>query len=142
GQAGEWHTVELNYAGTPDSNIAASQADSLVFMVEAGTNLPAELYLDNIRIVRPDNGYSLQSIVENFDGTANGALKPSPYTSGVNAVVANPQPDSVNNSAQVLRHERDAGATYDTLAFNGVTGIPDALDAQHGMVRVAVDVYT
>jgi beta-glucanase (GH16 family) len=142
GQAGEWHTVELNYAGTPDSNIAASQADSLVFMVEAGTNLPAELYLDNIRIVRPDNGYSLQSIVENFDGTANGALKPSPYTSGVNAVVANPQPDGVNNSAQVLRHERDSGATYDTLAFNGVTGIPDALDAQHGMVRVAVDVYT
>src|SRR5690606_34885381 len=111
----------------------ASEADALVFMVHAGFNLPAELYLDNIRIVRPDNGYSLQSMVANFDGTANGAIKASPATSGAHSVVANPAPNGVNNSANVLRYVRDPGATYDTLAFNGVTGIPDALEARHGM---------
>ncbi|HTF84357.1 MAG TPA: discoidin domain-containing protein [Cellvibrio sp.] len=142
GKPGQWHTVELYYTGTPDSNIAASEADSLVFMVHAGFNLPAELYLDNIRIVRPANGYSLQSMIANFDGTANGAIKASPATSGAHSVVANPAPNGVNNSANVLRYVRDPGATYDTLAFNGVTGIPDALDARHGMVRVLVDVHT
>lgn len=142
GKAGEWHTVELSYTGTPDSNIAASEADALVFMVHAGFNLPAELYLDNIRIVWPGNGYSLQSTIANFDGTANGTIKPSPATSGAHSVVANPAPDNVNNSANVLRYVRDPGAEYDVLAFNGVTAIPDALDARHGMVRVLVDVHT
>lgn len=142
GKAGEWHTVELGYTGTPDSNIAASQADNLVLMVEAGSNRAADFYLDNIRIVWPDNGYSVKQTVANFDGTSNGAIKAAPYTSGVRTIVANPAPNSVNNSANVLRYVRDTGATYDTLAFNGITGIPDAMDAQHGMVRVAVDVYT
>ena len=142
GKAGEWHTVELGYTGTPDSAIAASQADNLVLMVEAGSNRPADFYMDNIRIVWPDNGYSVKQTIANFDGTSNGAIKAAPYTSGVRSIVANPAPNSVNNSANVLRYVRDAGATYDTLAFNGITGIPDAMDAQHGMVRVAVDVYT
>ncbi|QEY19160.1 hypothetical protein D0C16_21370 [Cellvibrio sp. KY-GH-1] len=142
GKAGEWHTVELGFTGTPDSAIAASQADNLVLMVEAGSNRPADFYMDNIRIVWPDNGYSVKQTIANFDGTSNGAIKAAPYTSGVRTTVANPAPNAVNNSANVLRYVRDAGATYDTLAFNGITGIPDALDAQHGMVRVAVDVYT
>lgn len=142
GKSGEWRTVELGYTGTPDSGIAASQADNLVLMLDAGYNLGAEFYLDNIRIVWPDNGYSLKQTVANFDGTSNGALKPAPYTSGVATVVSNPAPNAVNTSANVLRYVRDAGATYDTLAFNGVSAINDALDAQHGMVRVAVDVYT
>ena len=142
GKAGEWHTVELGYASTPDSAIAASQADNLVLMVEAGSNRPADFYLDNIRIVWPDNGYSVKQTIANFDGTSNGAIKAAPYTSGVRSIVANPAPNAVNSSPNVLRYVRDAGATYDTLAFNGITGIPDAMDAQHGMVRVAVDVYT
>lgn len=142
GKAGEWHTVELGYTGTPDSNIAASQADNLVLMVEAGSNRPADFYMDNIRIVWPDNGYNVKQTIANFDGTSNGAIKAAPYTSGVRTTVANPAPNAVNNSANVLRYVRDAGATYDTLAFNGITGIRDAMDAQHGMVRVAVDVYT
>ncbi|WP_323814211.1 discoidin domain-containing protein [Cellvibrio sp. NN19] len=142
GKAGEWHTVELGYTGTPDSNIAASQADNLVLMVEAGHYRAADFYIDNIRIVWPDNGYSVKQTIANFDGVSNGAIKAAPYTSGVRATVANPAPNAVNNSANVLRYVRDAGATYDTLAFNGITGIPDAMDAQHGMVRVAVDVYT
>ncbi len=142
GKAGEWHTVELGYTGTPDSGIAASQADNLVLMVEAGHNRPADFYMDNIRIVWPDNGYSVKQTIANFDGTANGAIKAAPYTSGVRTTVANPAPGGINTSPNVLRYVRDAGATYDTLAFNGITGIPDAMDAQHGMVRVAVDVYT
>lgn len=142
GKAGEWHTVELGFTGTPDSAIAASQADNLVLMVEAGSNRPADFYMDNIRIVWPDNGYSVKQTIANFDGTSNGTIKAAPYTSGVRTTVTNPAPNAVNNSANVLRYVRDAGATYDTLAFNGITGIPDALDAQHGMVRVAVDVYT
>lgn len=142
GKAGEWRTVELNYTGTPDSNIAASQADNLVLMLDAGFNLGAEFYLDNVRIVWPNNGYTLKQTVANFDGTSNGALKPAPYTSGVVATVANPAPNAVNSSPNVLRYIRDAGAAYDTLAIDGVTAINDALDAQHGMVRVAVDVYT
>lgn len=142
GKAGEWHTVEIGFTGTPDSNIAASQADNLVLMVEAGSNRPADFYLDNIRIVWPDNGYKVKQTVANFDGTSNGAIKAAPYTSGVRTIVANPAPNAVNASTNVLRYVRDAGATYDTLAFNGISGIPDAIDAQHGMVRVAVDVYT
>jgi beta-glucanase (GH16 family) len=142
GKAGEWHTVEIGFTGTPDSGIAASQADNLVLMVEAGFNRPADFYMDNIRIVWPDNGYNVKQTVANFDGTNNGAIKAAPYTSGVRAIVANPAPNAVNSSPNVLRYVRDAGATYDTLAFNGITGIPDAIDAQHGMVRVAVDVYT
>lgn len=142
GKAGSWHTVELAYTGTPDSAIAASQADNLVLMVEAGSNRPADFYLDNVRIVWPDNGYSLKQTIANFDGVSNGAIKAAPYTSGVRTIVANPAPGAVNNSANVLRYVRDAGATYDTLAFNGITGITDAMDTKHGMVRVAVDVYT
>lgn len=142
GKAGEWHSVELGYSGTPDSGIAASQGDDLVLMVEAGSNRPAEFYLDNIRIVWPDNGYSLKQTIANFDGTSNGTIKPAPYTSGARTLIANPAPDALNASPTVLRYVRDTGATYDTLAFNGINGIPDAMDAQHGMVRVAVDVYT
>lgn len=142
GKAGEWHTVEIGFTGTPDSGIAASQADNLVLMVEAGFNRPADFYMDNIRIVWPDNGYNVKQTIANFDGTSNGAIKAAPYTSGVRSIVANPAPNTVNSSPNVLRYVRDAGATYDTLAFNGITGIPDAIDAQHGMVRVAVDVYT
>ncbi|MDO8343278.1 MAG: discoidin domain-containing protein [Cellvibrio sp.] len=142
GKAGEWHTVELGFTGTPDSGIAASQADNLVLMVEAGFNRPANFYMDNIRIVWPDNGYTVKQTIANFDGTSNGAIKAAPATSGVRTIVANPAPNAVNSSPNVLRYVRDVGATYDTLAFNGITGIPDAMDAQHGMVRVAVDVYT
>jgi beta-glucanase (GH16 family) len=142
GKAGEWHTVEIGFTGTPDSGIAASQADNLVLMVEAGFNRPADFYLDNIRIVWPDNGYTVKQTVANFDGISNGAIKAAPATSGVRSIVANPAPNAVNSSPNVLRYVRDVGATYDTLAFNGITGIPDAIDAQHGMVRVAVDVYT
>lgn len=142
GRAGEWQTVQLDYTSTPDSNIAASQADNLVLMLEAGANTSGDFYLDNVRIVWPDNDYSLKQTIANFDGVSNGAIKPAPYTSGAMAVVANPAPSALNSSAQVLRYVRDAGASYDTLAINGVTGIPDALDAEHGMVRVAVDVYT
>jgi beta-glucanase (GH16 family) len=142
GKAGEWHTVEIGFTGTPDSNIAASQADNLVLMVEAGSNRPADFYLDNIRLVWPDNGYKVKQTIANFDGTSNGAIKAAPYTSGVRSIVANPAPNAVNSSPNVLRYVRDTGATYDTLAFSGITGIPDAMDAQHGMVRVAVDVYT
>lgn len=141
-RGGEWRTQELHYTGTPDSGIAASQADNLVLMIDAGHTNAADIYLDNLRIVWPDNGSSLRQTIANFDGTSNGAIKPAPYTSGVMTVVANPAPGAANNSANVLRYVRDAGATYDTLAFEGITGIPDALDAQHGMVRVAVDVYT
>jgi beta-glucanase (GH16 family) len=142
-QPGEWHTVELHYGGTPDSNIGRDAGDTLVFMVDASLNVPAELYFDNPRIVWPANDYSLQSVVADFEGTADeGNLEPSPATSGNAVVVANPAPDGVNNSANVLQYSRDPGADYDTLSFNQVTGIPDALDAQHGMVRVAVDVYT
>lgn len=142
GKPDGWRTIELTYSGTPDSNLAASQGDTLVLMVHAGFDLPASFYLDNIRVVYPDNGYSQAGVIANFDGTSQGAIKPWPHTSGSYSLVANPAPGGINTSANVLRYQRDPGALYDTLTFNGVTALPDAMDALHGMVRVAVDVYT
>ncbi|MGL1957386.1 MAG: discoidin domain-containing protein [Colwellia sp.] len=142
GQSGTWQTLELHYTGTADSAIASSQADSMVFMINAGKFTNAELYLDNPRIVWPGNYYTDQNILADFEGPLTASIFDEVQTSGNFAQVANPNPSEVNSSATVLKYDRDVGAAYDIIAFNQITQIPDALDAQHGMVRVVVDVLT
>jgi len=136
----QWHTVQFEFSGIPDAGIANHLVDRITLMVEPGRNLEKEIYFDNLRIVTAANGETLERVLEDHDGQSS--INLDPVTSGVHSLVPNPKADAVNDSATVMKYERDAGALYDVLFYNNVTVIPDADKLKQGEVRLLIDIYT
>lgn len=142
GLPGVWHTVEVGFSALTDGGVLDNfKADMISVLVNPGRNSSETLYFDNFRICFPNNGYTLENMLMNYDGVA--AVSPdTPQISGGYSVVTNPDATGANNSPNCLRYERSSGSLYDTLVFNGVSQIANLYDFKNGNYVVKLDVFT
>lgn len=137
---GKWVTMEFLHSVINDEMVNNFEIDAMTIMINSGHFTGEKVYMDNIRIVSSGNGYSESAKVMDFDGISLADI--DTQTSGVYSVVPNPAPDSINDSAAVLKYVRDKNSEWDVFVLNNVDFIENSYDFQYCNKVIKMDVYT
>ncbi|WP_299181423.1 family 16 glycosylhydrolase [uncultured Aquimarina sp.] len=136
----QWETLEFELLDRPDASVGALNVDQFVLLIDPDSFTGHTVYIDNMRKMdAPDPTLLEEIIIANYDGINQLELffENGEYT----ANVANPSPNSVNNSTNVAQYDRGAFELYDVVSFN-TDAIKDSSPFIEGDNIFFMDVFT
>ncbi|UOB16790.1 family 16 glycosylhydrolase [Abyssalbus ytuae] len=113
----QWETLEFELVDRPDTGVGALDVDQFVLLIQPDSYTGHTVYIDNLRKMDAPDAVLLDEVmIADFDGTNNLTLF---FENGeFSADVANPSPNSVNNSANVGQYIRGSFELYDVVSFS------------------------
>ncbi|PKV50180.1 glycosyl hydrolase family 16 [Aquimarina sp. MAR_2010_214] len=113
----QWETLEFELVDRPDTSVGAFETDQLVLLIDPNSYTDHTVYIDNMRKMdAPDPVLLDEVIMANYDGVnqMTNFFENGEFT----ANVTNPNPNTINNSANVAKYVRGSFEKYDVVSFS------------------------